>query len=359
MAFRLAFVGIDHPHGPGWRRQVPHLGDAVEVVAYVPRFDGATASLEEWLEDRPRFETVAELIEWGMFDGALVCVPNNECPQAVLALVEAKKHVLVEKPGCGRADDFRPVVEAVQEHGVAFQSGYLWRYAEAPQRLRRMVADGRFGKLISLEMSMHTSDVARRDPSHYLFDREISGGGFFNWLACHWIDLMFYVTQRKAVGVTAKVSCFGNVPIDMEDGGSAIIELDDGSLVTLVGGYWLPRWSGESHWSLRGSRRWVHWKPAQAGTGGVLEIHGPQPQWDPMDETYVLPADENTAYGGTAGLELMRDWIRAAKAGNSPCRNRPATTLATLELIDAIYESSAQGKRISCAIGADASSGSR
>ncbi len=357
MAFRLAVVGVDHPHGSGWRRLLLNLADEIEIVAVVPRFGGETASLEEWLEQRPRFETVEALTDWGEFDGALVCLPNDECPQAAVQLAQNKKHLLVEKPCAGRADDFRPVVEAVRQAGVAFQSGYVWRYREAPQRLRRMVDDRRFGKLISVEMSMHTSDVARRDPAHYLFDRRYSMGGFFNWLACHWIDLLFYVTRQKAVAVTAKVGCFGAVPVDVEDGGAAIIELADGGIATLVGGYWLPRWCGESHWSMRGSKRWVHWQPTAPDSGGVLEIHGPQPQWDAMDETFTLPHDHTKGYGGAAGLELVRDWLRLARSqepeATPSCRNTPQTALATLELIDAIYRSSDQGCRVECEIGAD------
>jgi predicted dehydrogenase len=224
----------------------------------------------------------------------------------------------------------------VAESGVAFQNGYMWRYDEAANRLRDMVLDGRFGSLISVEMLYATSDVRRRGADHYLFDSTVSGGGFFSWLACHYLDLLLYVVGQPVVGVTARVGVFGATQVDVEDGGTAILELAGGGLVTFTGGYWLPRWAGENRWTIRGSERWVHWHPSQPGTSGVLEIHGPQPQWFAMEETVRMPPDETPGYGGRRGLALVRDWLDAARGPRHDCRNTVASTR--------------EGRRVECRI---------
>jgi len=351
--FRLAVLGIDHPHGAGWRTSCEQLGDELQVVAVVPELSGATCSLEERYSSAARFDTVEQLIDWGQFDGALVCLSNRGGHPAIEALAKAGKHVLAEKPVAASADDARSMAAAVEAAGIAFQSGYMWRYDQLADRLRKMVADDRFGKLISIEMTYVTSDVRRRGLEHYLFDPSQSGdAGFFNWLACHYLDSLLYITQRKVVGVTARVGLFGAIDVPVEDGGVAVLELEGGGLATLIGGYWIPRWSGETRWCFRGSERWVHWEPARAGTGGALEIHGPMPQWNAMDETFTLPPDTASGYGGTRCLEAIRDWLAAARARGRPCRNTPASTIATLELIDTIYQASREGRRIECSIGA-------
>ena len=349
--FRLAILGIDHPHGSGWRESIFQLAGEIDIVALVPRFGGATTSLEERLSSLPRFESVADLIGWGQFDGALVCLPNNESPQAIAALAAAGKHVLAEKPGAASAAEFAPALAAVEKASVAIQSGYLWRYDPCAERLRDMVAGGRFGKLISLEMTYVTSDVRRRGPDHYLFDPESSHRGFFNWLACHWLDLLLFITQQPVAGVTARVGTFGKVETGLEDGGAAILDLAGGSIATFVGGYWLPRWAGESHWTIRGSERWVHWHPSRPGTGGVLEIHGPQPQFMAMEETFTQPADPTPGYGGQRMLRLLRDWIADARTRSKQCRNSAQSTQATLKLLDLIYQASQEGRRIECQLG--------
>ena len=349
--FRVAFLGIDHPHGSGWRESLFQLAGEIEIVALVPRFGGRATSLEERIAYVPRFETVDELIRWGQFDGAIVCLPNSESPQAIEALAAAGKHVVVEKPGAASAADFAPAAAAVERAGVAFQCGYLWRYDPCAERLKAMVAQGRFGKLISVEMTYVTSDVRRRGPEHYLFDPAASGRGYFNWLACHWLDLLWFITQQQVTGVTARIGTFGNVETGVEDGGAAILDLAGGGMATFVGGYWLPRWAGESHWTLRGSERWVHWHPSRAGTGGVLEIHGPQPQFMAMEETFTQPPDPTPGYGGQRMLRLLRDWVADARSGSRQCQSTPGSTRATLELLDAIYRASAEGRRIECLIG--------
>jgi predicted dehydrogenase len=332
----------------GWRESLRQVLDAVDITALVPAFNNGTASLEQRYTDLPRFETVKALLRDGsdLFDGALVCLPNNTGPEAVIQLAQAGKHILLEKPGAANAADARRMADAVRTAGVAFQSGYIWRYEEGANRLRDMMADGSFGKLISLEMTWTTSDVFLRDPGHYLFDPKDSGPvGFFNWLGCHHLDLLSYVTSQTVTGVTARVGNFGGTPIDMEDGGSAILDLSGGGMATFTGGYWHPRWLNDIQWNLRGTQRWVHWDPSRTGTGGVLEIHGPQPQFMAMEETFELPPDDTPGYGGKAMVALLRDWVRCAHEGGD-CRNTPESMVAVLKTIDRIYESSRSGRRV-------------
>jgi predicted dehydrogenase len=209
-----------------------------------------------------------------------------------------------------------------------------------------MIAERRFGRLISIEIGQFTADVARRGKEHYLFDAEKSGGGFFNWLGCHWLDILPFLTGDRVTAVTARVGCFGSTAVPIDDGGTVILELGVGTLVTLTGGYWLPRWTGELTVSLRGMERWVRWEPTAPGTGGRFTIHGPQPHFHAMEETFDLPADPMPGYGGARGVATIRDWIMQARSGRPGCRNTLDSTLETLRVLDAVYRSSDEGRRI-------------
>ncbi len=213
--FRIAFLGVDHPHGAGWRQSLTNFGDEIEITAILPGFSGGTASLEERHAGAARFDDVDDLIARGEFDGAIICLPNNEAPKAAARLAQAGKHVMIEKPAAGSAANLRPVIDGVSKSNVAFQTGFMWRYDEGANRLKDMVVDGRFGKIINVEITSVTSNVSRRDPDHYLFDREISTAGYFNWLACHYLDLLLYITGEKIVGVTARTGVFGTTPIEV------------------------------------------------------------------------------------------------------------------------------------------------
>jgi predicted dehydrogenase len=352
MPLRLGFLGIDHPHGAHWRQMLANFPGDVEIVALVPSFGGGTASLEERYAGLPRFDSVAALLAGAKFDAAFVGLANRDAPAAIVELARAGKHILAEKPVAGSAEDARPIVEAVKASGIAFQAGYMWRYDDIANRLRRMVQQGAFGQLISLEMTFVTSDIARRGPDHYLFDPQASGAGFFSWLACHFLDTMLYVSGRKVVGVTARTGVFGAVPTQVEDGGIAIFDLEGGGIGSFLGGYWLPRWAGESRWNIRGSQRWVHWDANRKGTSGVLEIHGPMPQWHAMEDVFTAPEDKTQGYGGQKGFLLVQDWLDCIRTGRRDNRNDAQAMLTTLELIDTIYQSSREGRRIECRIGA-------
>ena len=348
---RLAFVGVDHPHGAHWRQQLANVAEQAQIVALVPSYCGGLTSLEERYAHLPRFESVAELLAGADFDAAVVALSNRTGPAAIAELASAGKHVLAEKPAAGSAVEAKAIVTAVEASGIAFQTGYMWRYDEGANRLRSMVSQGQFGKLISVEMSFITSDVRRRGPEHYLFDPTESGGGFFSWLACHFLDLLPYVTQQAIVGVTARTGVFGATPTEVEDGGVVILDLAGGGIATFLGGYWLPRWAGESSWNIRGSERWLRWDPSRKGTGGHFEIHGPMPQWHAMEESFSVAEDKTPGYGGARGLALVSDWLDCIRSGRRDCRNTVRSLLAVVELIDMIYAASREGRRIECQIG--------
>lgn len=350
---RVVVIGIDHPHGMGWRESLCHVANELEITAIVPAFENSLGSLEERLAKLPRFDSVECLIEKrrDLFDAALVCLPNDKTLDTVIQLALAGKHVLIEKPGVSNSKDARRLAEAVRSSKVQFQSGFIWRYDELANRLKDMIKDGRFGRLISVEMTYSTSNVIKRDPNHYLFDKKQSRGGFFNWLASHHIDLLFYVTGMNITAVTSRVGVFSIKETELEDGGTAIFDLSGGGLATFTGGYWHPRWINDVRWTLRGTERWVHWDPHRKGTGGVLEIHGAQPHFMGMDEVFKLPPDILSGYGGQKTVELLKDWIRAISK-NLDCRNTPESLISIHETIDAIYDSSEKEKLINCNINA-------
>src|SRR5689334_3647804 len=95
---RLAFLGIDHPHGAHWRQQLANFAGEAEIVAFVPSFGGGTASLDERYADFPRFDSVEALLKGAQFDAAVVCLSNRDGPPAIVSLAAAGKHVLAEKP---------------------------------------------------------------------------------------------------------------------------------------------------------------------------------------------------------------------------------------------------------------------
>ena len=78
LPLRIAFLGIDHPHGSGWRDMLANFDGEIEIAAFVPGFENQTASLEERYARIPRYDSVEALIEKADVDAALICLPNKE-----------------------------------------------------------------------------------------------------------------------------------------------------------------------------------------------------------------------------------------------------------------------------------------
>ena len=109
-------------------------------------------------------------------DAAVVLLSNLEGPPAMVELADAGKHIVGEKPGTGTLADAQAILDAVERSGVTFAMAYQNRYSENAGRLKQMIANGQFGKVISIENISVTTDVRLRlgggnlaDP-HYLFD---------------------------------------------------------------------------------------------------------------------------------------------------------------------------------------------
>jgi predicted dehydrogenase len=71
-----------------------------------------------------------------------------------------------------------------------------------------------------------------------------------------------------------------------------------------------------------------------------------------MEEVFEIPPDHTFGYGGARKKALVQDWLESAQTDGRPCRNTPQSAVDTLRLIDVIYQSSKEGRRVDCEIGA-------
>ena len=215
----------------GWRESLELVEDAIEITALMPAFDGALSSLEERYAKLPRFDTVEALLNdaGDLFEGALVCLPNNTGPDAVVALANAGKHILLEKPGAANAADARRMAQAVRGAKVAFQNGFMWRYDELTNRLRDMCREGRFGKLISDQLVKQGAKViiaGRRLAACEEAAAELNAKGYPGSCTASLLDLASldsvrafaerFIAEHDRLDVlveNAAVCCVGNSPL--------------------------------------------------------------------------------------------------------------------------------------------------
>src|SRR5258706_6365991 len=86
--------------------------------------------------------------------------------EQIVAAAKAGRHVFTEKPlGLDRESSERAVA-ACAERGVTLAVGYNWRFQPALQEIRRMLEDGRPGKLLPIEGNFYGPSAYRFAPRH-------------------------------------------------------------------------------------------------------------------------------------------------------------------------------------------------
>jgi predicted dehydrogenase len=137
-------------------------------------------SLEEMLSD-PSLELI-------VFEGEVKdAVPLGR------RVIEAGKHLHLEKPPANRLEPFRELVEAARARGRLLQLGYLWRFHEGTERALEAMRKGWLGDVFLIRATINSD----RDAAQRAVEARYGGGSMFE-LAGHMIDRILCFLGRPA-----------------------------------------------------------------------------------------------------------------------------------------------------------------
>ncbi|MCQ6563103.1 Gfo/Idh/MocA family protein [Paenibacillus mendelii] len=137
-----------------------------------------------------------ELLADPNIDAVSICTWNNTHAEISIAALDAGKHVLCEKPLCKTVAEAKLVEEAVRRSGKVLQVGFVRRYADNTQILRKFIEAGELGDIYYAKAS-----CLRRlgNPGGWFSDIEKSGGGPLIDLGVHVIDICWYLMGKPKV----------------------------------------------------------------------------------------------------------------------------------------------------------------
>jgi predicted dehydrogenase len=339
---RFAQVGVLNPHAQGYRETLRLMPEARLVAAHDADQAAATATLHAEGLRIPVYDGLADLLARARPDAVIMTLPPAETPAAIIAAANAGCHVYAEKPCARMAAEFLPAKAAIEAAGVQFWTGYQRRFMPVGIAIREIVAQGLLGELVSAEARFISTSVGSRDPSHWLFSRERSGGGILSWLGCHWLDFLRWSTGTEVRDVAAQMETRSGEPIDVEDTVALALRYTNGLLATLNCAYVTDRPHNDTYFALRGRLGWLSWDQS----GPVLDVTSDHPAWATAPaRTLRFDPDETGGYGGAAGIAALRAFI-AAIAGTGPPIFTPDDTLRVLEVIEAAQVSAGTGLRV-------------
>lgn len=150
-----------------------------------------------------------EILRDPSIDAVHICTPNALHFSMVKDSLEAGKHVACEKPLATTAEDARQLVALAAQKGLRNCVCHNLRYYPLVQHLRRVIAAGELGQILSLQ-GAYSQDWLLYD-TDWNWRIESSTGGASRCMAdvgSHWFDMAEHVTGLRVTSLVADLQTF-------------------------------------------------------------------------------------------------------------------------------------------------------
>ncbi|HUT07101.1 MAG TPA: Gfo/Idh/MocA family oxidoreductase [Nitrosopumilaceae archaeon] len=165
------------------------------------------------------YESVDDLIRSEEFDAAFVVTPTSTHTVIATKLIEAKKHVFVEKPMTYDSTEGEKLKDLAQKNKVILTCGYVERFNPVVDLVKNYVKEKKYGQLVMLEfhrenrMPLHIKDVG------IIYDTSVHDIDTANWL----FDEMPYVVFARSGKINHEHEDFASIMLGYADNKTAII----------------------------------------------------------------------------------------------------------------------------------------
>lgn len=195
---RVAQIGTsEYSHGHPVFRTLTECPDAFEIVGYaLPENEREKFPKQAAAFDGYREMTVEEILADDTIEAVVVETEEIYLTKYAKMVVNAKKHLHMEKPGGLSLSGFIEMVDTAEKNGTVFHTGYMYRYNPVIVSLIERIDKGELGNIVSVEahMSCYHPDNFRE------WQNTFPGCGMMFFLGCHLLDLVYRIKgQPKSV----------------------------------------------------------------------------------------------------------------------------------------------------------------
>ena len=222
---------------------IPHACDSVEAIVALPQVEAVTVATP----------------------------PFAHYPMATTVL-QAGKHLLLEKPTALNAQEARSLQALAQQQQVAAVMDFEFRFVPAWQRLKELLQEGYVGKKRLIKIDWIAGSRANPERVWNWYARRDQGGGALGSIGSHMFDYVHWLfgpIKRLSANLSTSISQRPEPssdtyrPVDSDDTCSISLELQDGtpvqvtlSAVALAGrGHWIEVYGEQGTLVLGNSRQ--------------------------------------------------------------------------------------------------------
>lgn len=363
----LGYIGKIHVlgalNGPVCLDSLPVKVDYCSLLTTRPE---KTEGLARYLGFRNVYTDLEEFLNSGI-DAVDICTPNSLHLEQSRAAILHNLPVYCEKPLGNDLAEAKAMAEMVKEHKLPNQVAFTGRFSPAILRAKAYIENGIIGNILTARAHLfHSSYLDEKRPTSWRLQRRYSGGGAMADLGIHMIDrLRLLLGDVNAVTGTARTyikerpvaeNPRETIPVDVDDwaianlefecGAQAVVESSriasgaDGTSLEVFGSKGSIRIPvGENDWPL------VH--IFEEGT----TYRGMKVDLDPVKKEIMslIPGSKMSV-----GAMVNGHMASVLRFGLSVARNEVSYPTCpgfqegakAQEVLEAIYESSQQGKKI-------------
>ncbi|MDB3927597.1 bi-domain-containing oxidoreductase, partial [Flavobacteriaceae bacterium] len=152
-------------------------------------------------------------------DLVMITTRHNLHADMVIKALEKNKHVFVEKPLALNNKDLAAIDESYKKNKGTLMIGYNRRFSPHTQKIKSLVGDVPMNIVATMNAGAIPMEV-------WVHDMEVGGGRIIGE-ACHYLDLMVFLTGSKIKSVC--MNALGNNPSENTDNASILVKMENGS----------------------------------------------------------------------------------------------------------------------------------
>lgn len=161
-------------------------------------------------------------------DAVYIPLPNHLHVEWSIRALEARKHVLCEKPIGMSADEARKLQAVSEAHPeLKLMEAFMYRHHPQWVETKRLVDSGEIGTLKSIQAAFSYDN---RDPQNIRNQADIGGGGLMD-IGCYPISVARFLFDGEPTGVAASIEfdpelgidAYGNVLMEFAGGAATFV----------------------------------------------------------------------------------------------------------------------------------------
>lgn len=160
-----------------------------------------------------------EIIKDDEVDLVLITTRHNLHAPMVIETLKAGKNVFVEKPLALNNEELIEIIEAQQKSGKNVTVGFNRRFSPHIEKIKQLVGNSQMNVVA-------TMNAGAIPPNVWVHDMKVGGGRIIGE-ACHYIDLITFITGSKVKSVC--MNSMGVNPEENSDNASILLKYENGS----------------------------------------------------------------------------------------------------------------------------------